>query len=134
MPKASSQRDRAHARIYAEWLHLPAWRRMSPHARALLVETMTAYRPRTGNHFEWSERSAARALGCGRKSAAKALRQLVICGWFSLERAGRTNGPRDTRASVYSLTMFGTETDNTPSKEFLNWDFVVSKDTTNGLF
>ena len=111
----------SHARFYSDWLDLPSYRNLHPPARALLLETMARYRPKTSTQFEWSSRKAAGLLLCSRSTAAQALHELVECGWLKVERVGRTKGPRATRPSVYSLTMFGTAMDPTPSREFMTW-------------
>ncbi|PCI42902.1 MAG: hypothetical protein COB49_13050 [Alphaproteobacteria bacterium] len=123
--KSYKYRDRPHARVYEEWLQLPAWRHTSVYAHELLVRTLASYRQRNGNNFEWSARKAAIAIGCSRPKAAEAIKELVTCGWFKVERTGRTTGPRATRAGVYSLTMYGTEASATPTKDYEKWKPVV---------
>lgn len=121
--------DKPHARIYAEWLHLPAWRALSCFGKTLLVEMMAAYRPTGENRIELSDRRIASILNCSRQTAARAIAQLEECGWLEVERVGKMTGPRSKRSSAYSLSIFARITGEAPTKAFLRW----RKPITNGL-
>lgn len=104
MAKATNFRDRPHARIYAHWRQYPAWRALSLASRALLIEILLEYRPGLNGHLEWSCRKAAQAIGVSKDRAARALTQLELLGWLTVERIarfGRRNAP-----ARYALTMY----------------------------
>lgn len=102
--KATSKRDRAHARIYCHWLQLDAYRCLSCQARALLVEILAEYRPGTNGMLSWPVRKAAAVLGVSKSTAASCLIQLERNGWVKVTRISAFGG----RASPaqYRLTMF----------------------------
>ena len=106
MPTPANARDRSHARIYCHWRELPAWRCLSPAARALLLEIMMDYRPRPGNngYLRWTVRRAASAVNVGKATAATALEELETCGWITCERIGGFG--RSNAGSEFALTMF----------------------------
>ena len=117
-----NQRDKPHARIYAEWERLPAWRTLTPYAKTLYVHIAMRFRPLKyqPNAIEVSTRWAASVIPCARSTAAAAIDELVERGWLYCERAGSTKGPRATRPAVYSLTK--EPTDEAPAKKlYLKW-------------
>lgn len=113
--------DKAHGRIYAEWLDLPAWRFLSVHGRALIVELLTRYRPNAENRFELPDRTVSRILNCSRPTAAKTLADLEELGWLAVERVGKMTGAREKRSSAYSLTRFPCVPEEIASKAFMKW-------------
>lgn len=108
-------------KLDAEWLRLPAWRCLSPYARALLPEIMARYRPGY-NLMQISTRDAADMANCSRTRAGTALEELEECGWICIERVGRTDGPKERRASAYRLTMYKSEWNEPPSMDFMRWE------------
>jgi len=121
MALATKHRDKPHARIYAEWMHLPAWREMDCHARALIVELLTRYRPTDQNYIVLSDRRAADMLNCARPTAARAVARLVECRWLEIERIGRMDGPAGKRGSAYSLSMQPQHAGMRATMAFLQW-------------
>jgi Transcriptional regulators len=121
MALATKHRDKPHARIYAEWMLLPAWRTLDCHARALIVELLTRYRPTDENHIILSDRKAATMLNCARPTAAKAIAQLVERGWLEIERVGSMKGPRCKRGSAYALTAQPAHPGLRAELTFMNW-------------
>jgi len=121
MAKATNLRDRPHARIYSHWRNFPAWRALSLAARALLVEILMEYRPGQNGRLEWSWRRAAKAIGVSKDTAARALIELELLGWLTVERLagfGRRNAP-----ACYALTMFANDaTGDPPSFTFEHID------------
>lgn len=99
----------AHARIYDSWRPLPAWRCLSCAARALLLEFMCDYRPTLGNNgrLQMSVRRAAEAINVGKDTATKALVELEIAGWITVEKVGGFG--RRNRPSEFALTMFAND-------------------------
>ena len=127
--------DKPHARIYAEWRTLPAWKMMNCFARSLIVELHTAYRPTEENLIVLSDRRAASLINCSRPTAVKAVAKLEECGWLEVERVGRMTGAKEKRSNAYSLTAFPRYTGEAPKKVFLHWrpcEATANKQTTNG--
>jgi hypothetical protein len=112
LARATNLRDRSHARIYAHWRSYPAWRALSLVSRALLVEILLEYRPGLNGRLEWSCRKAAHAIGVSKDSAARALTQLELLGWLTVERSarfGRRNSP-----ARYAVTSFPNDVTGDP--------------------
>jgi len=81
MTTATNLRDAPHARVYARWLPLPAWRALSLPARRLLVEILGGFAPvRTA--LSWPVRKSAEVLGTSKSTAARASRELEENGWI----------------------------------------------------
>lgn len=104
MTTATKLKDKAHARIYAEWLRLPAWRNVSPHARSLLVEMLATYRINTNGMLQWPQSRVAALLRCGNVKAAETLVELEKAGWIEVTRAGAFSGARPS--TLYRLTCY----------------------------
>jgi hypothetical protein len=128
--------DKPHARIYAEWLLLPAWRELSCYARTLIVELLTSHRPTSPNLIALSDRQIATLLNCARGTASKAIVELEKYGWLEVERVGAMKGVRGKRASCYSLTRFPKVTGDAPTEAYLYWRPQIRSTaqnvTTNG--
>lgn len=120
IPK-SHYRDQSHARIYFRWMQLPAWRTLTPHARSLLVEILTWYRPSQPNRFDLSQRRVMDLLNCSNATAAKALHDLEDRGWIEVERVGGLKGKRATRTTVYSLSVFPRDITEAARRGFERW-------------
>jgi hypothetical protein len=114
-------RDKSHARIYREWMDLPAWTTLNPCATRLLIELMTRYRPHEPNQFEISDRTASKLVGSARNTARKALEQLEDRGWLKVISIGKMTGQKSARASVYALTLYPMSTCEPALKSFLKW-------------
>jgi hypothetical protein len=110
--KATNLRDRPHARVYAHWRRFPAWRALSLASRALLVEILLEYRPGLNGCLEWPCRKAAHAIGVSKDTAARALTQLELLGWLTVERIGGFR--RRNAATHYALTMFPNDQTGAP--------------------
>jgi hypothetical protein len=118
MTTATRLADKPHARIYASWLLLAAWRNISPHARALLVEMFAGYRPGMNGALEWPQSHVAKLLRCGNVKAAETLVELEKAGWIEVTRAGAFSGARP--ATHYRLTWYDCAVTGEPaSKAFL---------------
>ena len=104
MPRATKLRDKSHARVYSEWLQLPAWLTLSPYAKALLIQMLASYRP-SMQTIEMTDRAASVAIPCARATAAKALAELEEKGWIKVERVGaRCSLGAKRRGSAFRLT------------------------------
>jgi hypothetical protein len=53
-----------------------------------LVEILMENRPGLNGRLEWSCRKAAHAIGVSKDTAARALTQLELLGWITVERLG----------------------------------------------
>lgn len=117
MSYATRDRAPAHARIFATWVVLPAWRALSPVARALLVEMLARFRPGQNGALEWPVRKAANAVGVSKATAARALIELERNGWLSVTRVAAFGGR--PKPATYLLAMFGNDlTGEPPSRAF----------------
>jgi hypothetical protein len=114
-------KDQPHARIYRQWMDLPAWTTLTAVAQSLIVNLMTRYRPHEPNQFEISDRTATTLVRCSRNTASKALVELEDRGWLRVIRVGRMRGPKAKRASIYTLTAFAGEPAKPATKDFLHW-------------
>jgi hypothetical protein len=112
MAKATNLRDRPHARIYAHWRAYPAWRALSLASRALLVEILMEYRPGSNGRLEWSCRKAAQTIRVSKDRGARALTQLELLGWLTVERVG---GFRSNAPARYALTMYPNDVTGDPA-------------------
>ena len=122
MPFPANRRlARPHARIYAHWRELAAWRVLSCAARALLVEMLLDYRPGRNGRLQWSVRRAASALGVGKQSAVTALAELEKAGWIMVQRLGALGG--GNAPTEYALTMYDNDaTGEEASRAFERWE------------
>jgi hypothetical protein len=118
MTTATKLADAAHARVYHSWMNLPAWRNISPHARALLIEILASYRPGQNGFLVWPQSRVAKVLQCGNVKAADTLVELEKAGWLEVTRAGAFSGARS--ATHYRLTYYPCAATGDPaSKAFL---------------
>lgn len=58
---------------------------------------------------------------CSQPTAKKILDELEDKGWIRCERIGGMKGPKDKRASMYSLTMFPSVEHPVAPKDFEKW-------------
>lgn len=113
MTTATKTRDKPHARIYAAWLLLTAWRNLTAHARALLVEMFAEYRPGLNGLLEWPQSRVAALLHCGNVKARDTLVELEKAGWIEVTRVGSFSGPR--QATRYRLTWYSCDVTGDPA-------------------
>lgn len=104
MARATQFRDRRHARIYADWLHLPAWRDLSGDAMKLLIYMLANYRPGENGLTDFSARQAGEAIGKSKSQGARALIELELSGWISVVRVGKFQAKN--KPSRYALAMY----------------------------
>jgi hypothetical protein len=122
MTTATKMKDKPHSRIYTDWLRLPAWKNISPHARALLVEMLTGYRLGTNGTLEWPQSRVAKLLGCGNIKAADTLVELEKAGWIEITRAGAFAGARPS--TLYRLTKYDCSVTGDPASHAYLTAFV----------
>jgi hypothetical protein len=100
--------------------HYPAWTSLSLAARAILVEILLEYRPGNNGRLSWPCRRAAGAIGVGKDTASRALKELELKAWLTVERVALF-GRRPTPAE-YALTMYVNDLTGEPaSKAFEHW-------------
>ena len=110
-------RDRSHARIYAAWVDLPAWRTLSLPARCLLFEMLVRFRPGANGQLAWPARRVGEVLNVSKATGARALIELENAGWIEVETVARFGG--HAKPAMYSLTMFPNDvTGDPPSSAF----------------
>lgn len=104
MARATQFRDRRHARIYAHWLALPAWRDLSGDGVKLLCFMLAHYRPGENGLNDFSARQAGEAIGKSKSQGARALNDLEALGWISVVRVGKFQARN--RPSRYALASY----------------------------
>lgn len=119
--RSTKRRAEAHVRLYRHELTCPAYRSLSPEARALLVEFRALYSGGE-NRVYLSLREMQARLGVGRTRAEKARDELLDRGFVRQLTAGSFNR-KCRHASEYALTNEPL-TDNdgaTAPKDFIRW-------------
>lgn len=120
MARASGQRDQRHARIYAHWLAMPAWRTLTGDAMRLLVHMLALHRPGENGLHDFSVRQASAAIGRSKSQAARALLELEEKGWVHVVRIGRFQARN--KASRYALAMYPNDaTGELATSAFRGW-------------
>lgn len=102
------RRDSNHARIYAKWRNLPAYKSLSLKAKNLLESLLWEYRPSHANIWHATDAAVALRLDCSLPTAGRAVRELIEKGWLREERAGGLSGPRSQRSRYVSLSQYPT--------------------------
>ncbi|MCZ8181898.1 MAG: hypothetical protein O9322_02930 [Beijerinckiaceae bacterium] len=113
MARATQFRDRRHARIYAEWLTLPAWRELSGDAVKLLAFMLAHYRHGENGLRDFSVRQAGEAIGKGKSQGARALNELEACGWIAVVRVGKFQSRN--KPSRYALATYPNDATGDPA-------------------
>ncbi len=122
MKARRKSRSEAHVRLYRHELNCPAWRTLSPEARALLVELRALFKPTEGNIVFLSMRQAQQRLGIGQRRVQKAFDELIECGWIKVHTKGAFS--RKVRhATSYELANEATASPGAvPSKDYMRWN------------
>lgn len=119
----------SHVRLYRHELESPAWRTLSPNARALLVELRSLYPYTDGNIVFLSIREAEERLGISQKPVQAAFAELVERGWITVHKPGGFS--RKTRhATSYRLENEppSESPGAVPTKRFMRWRPDEEKD------
>lgn len=122
MPFPANRRlAKPHARIYAHWRELAAWRVLSCTARCLLVEMLLDFRPGRNGRLQWSVRRVASALGVGKQSAVTALAELEKAGWITVQKLGALGG--GNAPTEFALSMYDNDVTCEPAtRAFEGWE------------
>jgi hypothetical protein len=113
MARATQFRDRRHARIYADWLTLPAWRALSGDGVKLLAFMLAQYRQGENGLTDFSVRQAGKVIGKSKSEGARALNELEACGWISVERVGKFQSRNNP--SRYALATYPNDATGEPA-------------------
>ena len=112
MARATQFRDRRHARIYAHWLTLPAWRDLSGDGVKLLIHLLAHYRPGENGLTDFSARQAGDAIGKAKSQGARALNELEAFGWIVVVRIGKFQARN--KPSRYALANYPNDATGEP--------------------
>lgn len=111
----------AHVRLYAHELACPAYRTLSPDARALLIELRGLYRPSQGNVVFLSVRQAMERVGIGQRRAQAAFRSLLDRCWITTHEQGSFT-LKARHATSYRLENEPSAAPGAvPSKAYMRW-------------
>jgi hypothetical protein len=120
MARATQFRDRRHARIYAEWLGLPAWKHLSGDGAKLLCYMLANFQPGQNGLGDFSARQAGDAIGKSKSQGARALNELEALGWISVVRVGKFQARN--KPSRYALANYPNDaTGEAATMAFLDW-------------
>lgn len=96
----------------------PAWRTLSPNAKAVYLEILLRYDGGNNGEISYSVREAA-TIGVGRTAAWKALKELQDRGFVVMTRASSfTLKTREARCWRLTALECGTEL---ATKDFMRW-------------
>ena len=113
----------AHVRLYRHELECPAYRTLSPAARALLVELRALYSPATGdNRVYCGIRDVMKRCNLTQRAAAHARDELVSKGWVTIVQLGHFRW-KARHATIFALENEAPNTGNgsQPGKAFMRW-------------
>ncbi len=123
-PKGRSAGGGQHVRLHHWLLASPAYRSLTPAARALLVELMALYHGGNNGSLFLSVREAAKRLGIGKTLASRCFRDLTEKGFIRVVRQGAFNTKSAARrgdATAWLLTEFGLGGDKAGTRDFMRW-------------
>ena len=117
--KGRTRRGERFVKLEHWLLKTPAWRALTPAARALYVELAQRYNGFNNGEISMSVREAARLLNIAKDTASKTFRQLEEKGFIRPHSSGSFHF-KLRHATTWILTEF--EFGNTPAtKEFARW-------------
>lgn len=108
-----------HVRLYAWVLSTPAYRSLSPLARALLVELYALYNGSNNGDLFLSVRKAASRLNVGKTTVAPAFKELETRGFIRARQRGAFTW-KERHATSWVLTEY-TFAGHLPTKDFTLW-------------
>lgn len=122
--------------LYHWMLQSPAWQKLSPNARALLIEIWAIYNGNNNGEIAFSVRTAAARLNIATNTAHKALRELEESGFIKANIRGHFDYKKN-HATTWIITAF--EYNGQPAtKDFMSCGHLTKKnpvaiDNTAGL-
>jgi len=122
----------AHVRLYRYELECPAYRALSPAARALLVELRSLYSPASGdNRVFCGIRRIMKRCNLTQRAASRARDELLEKGWIKLVQMGGFN------CKVRHATDFALENEapnsgngSQPGKAYMRWQPAPNPSST----
>lgn len=113
----------AHVRLYRHELECPAYRRLSPNARALLIELRALYSPKKGDNCVFlSVRQIMARCNLTQRAAQRARDELVDRGWAKIAQRGSFDY-KVRHATVFALENEPPNLSNgsKPGKAYMRW-------------
>ncbi len=121
MSKRSKRKGEAHVRLYRHELMCPAYRSLTPDARALLVEMRALFNGQDNRIF-LGAREMARRLGVSPRRASAARDQLLATGFITILVPGSFSRKAGTRrAAEYALLSEPIGTAHAAEKTYMKW-------------
>ena len=110
-----------HVRFYHWMLKSPAWRSLTPLARALYMQISARYMGTNNGAIPYSVREGQDELGVGRSSIHRAQQELTERGFIVVARRSLFS-QKLKRAMEWRLTEFYCDVTQTPAtKDFMKW-------------
>ncbi|AWN51797.1 hypothetical protein [Methylobacterium sp. 17Sr1-1] len=94
-----SEKAADHVRLYAWLMNSPAWKALTPVARALYVLLKAVYKGNNNGSLVLSTRQAAEDLHISKTTAANAFSELQVHGFIEAMIRGSFGGRKDRRAT-----------------------------------
>ncbi len=105
--------------IYFNMIDAPAWKQLSPVARALYVELKRSYNGTNNGSIGFGCRAAAQALGVGVNTANRAFKDLEFGGFIVATTAGHFSS-QGSRATEWRLTeAYDDQTGQAATRDYL---------------
>jgi Helix-turn-helix domain len=102
-------------------LQSPAWRRLSPVARSVLIELAAVYNGNNNGRLALSARDAAKRVRCSKNTAARAFVELIQKGFVDLCSCGHFDR-KTPHAAEYRLTLHSCDrTGERAARRFMSW-------------
>ncbi len=117
-----SEKAADHVRLYAWLMNSPAWKALTPVARALYLLLKALYKGNNNGRLVLSIRQVADELHISKTTAANAFAELQAHGFIEAMIRGSFGGRKDRRATEWLLTEHKCDvTGDLPSKRFMRW-------------
>lgn len=109
--------------LYEFEIACPAYRQMTLHGRALLIEFRMIYNGTNNGSIGMSVRRAADLLNCGKNRAEKALQELQDKGWIVRTGKGSFDQKTGKRSTTWRITNqpIGLGVETPATKEYMRW-------------
>jgi hypothetical protein len=100
-------------------LNSPAWADLDPISRCLYVELARRYMGQNNGQIPYSVREGAKALGVGKATVSRSLRQLIDHGFIAVTQKGHFDY-KIRHATEWRLTEFDCGSEPA-TKDFMRW-------------
>lgn len=105
-------------------LRSPAWKTLSPNAKALLIEVWARYNGANNGAISYAVREAE-DIGLSKDQASRAFKELIKRGFLKMHRAS-TFSLKTKEARTWELTAVPNG-ESAPSKDFMRWTESVTR-------